>query len=82
MITLSQLTELFGWASALNIIFLLIASILLVAMKSVIASIHGKMFGVSESELSLIYIKYLASYKTLSFIFIISPYIALKIMGH
>jgi hypothetical protein len=40
------------------------------------------MFGVLESDLSIIYFKYLASYKTLSFIFIISPYVSLKIMGH
>ncbi|MFT7371721.1 MAG: hypothetical protein ACI9T9_000400 [Oleiphilaceae bacterium] len=80
--TLSQLTELLGWASILNIGMLLFASIILVLMKSFITSVHSKMFGVLESDLSIIYFKYLASYKTLSFIFIISPYVSLKIMGH
>ena len=82
MITLSQLTELLGWASVLNIGFLLFATIFLVSMKSIVVSMHSKMFGIPENELSLIYFKYLANYKALSLIFTVSPYIALKIMGH
>lgn len=81
MITLSQLTELLGWASILNIGMLLIASIMLVLMRPFITSIHSKMFSIPENDLSIIYFKYLANYKTLSFVFIIAPYIALKIMG-
>ena len=81
MITLSQLTELLGWASILNIGMLLFASMMLVLMRSFVTSIHRKMFGIPENDLSIIYFKYLANYKTLSFIFIIAPYIALKIMG-
>ena len=81
MITLSQLTELLGWASILNIGMLLSVSILLVLMRSFITSIHSKMFGIPENDLAIIYFKYLADYKTMSFIFIILPYLALKIMG-
>ncbi len=82
MITLSQLTELLGWASILNIGVLLFAGILLILMRSFVTSIHSKIFGIPENELAIIYFKYLANYKTLSFVFIIAPYIALKIMGH
>lgn len=82
MITLSQLTELLGWASILNIGFLTISTILLIAMKSMVASIHSKMFDIPENQLTLIYFKYLAHYKILSFVLIISPYFALKIMGY
>ena len=82
MISLSQITEILGWASVLNMVFLLFAAISLVVMKSAIISIHSKMFGVPESDLTIIYFKYLANYKTLTLIFFVSPYIALKIMGH
>jgi hypothetical protein len=82
MITLSQLTELLGWASVLNIGFLLLTTILLISMKSIVVSLHSKMFDIPENELSLIYFKYLANYKTLSLIFTVCPYIALKIMGY
>jgi hypothetical protein len=43
MITLSQITELLGWASALNVGFLIVATVLLVSMKPIIASMHSKM---------------------------------------
>jgi hypothetical protein len=82
MITLSQLTELLGWASVLNIGFLLLTTILLVSMKSIVVSLHSKMFDIPENELSLAYFTYLANYKILSLIFTVSPYIALKIMGY
>ena len=81
MITLSQLTELLGWASVLNMGMLIFASLILVLMKSFIASIHSKMFGIPENELTLCYFNYLANYKTFSFIFIVAPYLSLKIMG-
>ena len=82
MMTITQITEFLGWALVLNIGFLLVATVLLVSMKSILISIHSKMFGISESELSIIYFKYLANYKMLSLIFIVFPYVALKIMGH
>ncbi|MBU2965496.1 hypothetical protein Q4508_08785 [Amphritea sp. 2_MG-2023] len=81
MMTLSQLTELLGWASLLNIGMLVFVSAVLVYMRPLITSIHSKMFGISNNELAIIYFKYLANYKTLSLIFFIVPYIALKIMG-
>ena len=81
MITLSQITEVLGWASVLNIGFLIVASILLIVTKPTIASIHSKMFGIPESDLPMVYFKYLANYKIISFVLIISPYLALKIMG-
>lgn len=81
MFTLSQLTELLGWASLLNIVFLLLITILLLTMKPVITAMHSKLFGISESDLSLIYFNYLAHYKLLTFVFILIPYISLKITG-
>ena len=82
MMTLSQLTELLGWVSLLNIGFLLFATIVLSLAKSFMVTVHSKMFAVPENELTLIYFQYLANYKMLSLIFMVFPYIALKIMGH
>jgi hypothetical protein len=80
MMTLSQLTEFMGWASVINMGFLVVVSLALVSMKNAIASIHSKMFGIEENELVIIYFKYLASYKTLTLVFFIAPYLALKLM--
>ena len=79
--TLSQLTELLGWASIINIGFLLAATFILVVMKGTIISIHSEILGLSEKELQTIYMKFLASYKTLTLVFIVASYLSLKIMG-
>jgi hypothetical protein len=39
------------------------------------------MFDVAEADLSVIYFNYLENYKTLTLIFIVSPYLALKLMA-
>lgn len=82
MITIEQLTELLGWAAILNVAVLLFTSIMLVLLRPTITSIHSKMFGIPENSLAILYFNYLANYKTLSFVFIVVPYVALKIMGH
>ncbi len=81
MMTLSQLTEFLGWVSILNIGMLLFAGFVLIVMKPFVTAIHSKLFDVPEDALASIYFKYLANYQTLTLIFFIAPYIALKIMG-
>ena len=48
MITLSDLTELLGWASVINIAYLLLATLILMFMRGTISSIHNKMFDIDE----------------------------------
>jgi hypothetical protein len=81
MITLSQLTELLGWATVINIAYLLLATLILVFMRGAISSIHSKMFDLDKKELSSKYFDFLSTYKILTLVFIVAPYIALKIMG-
>lgn len=81
MNTLAQLTAFFGWAVVLNISFLFFAGLLLVLMRPTITSIHSKMFDISEKDLRICYFNYLANYKVFTFIFILSPYLVLKIIG-
>ena len=81
MITLSQLTSLFGWASAINLCVLIVIALLLISFRQSVANIHGKMFNLDEKELSIAYFNYLSNYKTLTFIFCLAPYIALRCMS-
>jgi len=82
MLTISQLTELLGWASIINIGILIAATIALSTMKNLVVGIHSRMFGLQEDELKIIYFKYLANFKMLTTVFILVPYLALKIMGN
>jgi len=81
MITISQLTELLGWASIINIGYLCLATIIVMVMRGVISSIHSKMFNIDEKELSTKYFDFLSNYKIVTLVFMVAPYIALKIMG-
>lgn len=81
MITISQLTELLGWASVINIAYLLLATLILVFMRGTISSIHIKMLDIEEKELSSKYFDFLSIYKIVTLVFMVAPYIALKIMG-
>ncbi|WP_412970838.1 DUF6868 family protein [Glaciecola sp. MF2-115] len=81
MITLSELTELLGWASVINIAYLLFVTIMLVIMGGTITSIHSKIFKIDEKKLKVKYFDFLSNYKVMSIIFTLVPYLSLKIMG-
>lgn len=80
--TIGQLTELLGWASVLNIGYLILATILLVVFRPLMTSLHSKLFNIPENELPLIYFKFVANYKLLFVVLILAPYLSLKIMGY
>lgn len=80
--TTIQLTEMLGWLSIINIGILLVSTLALVTLKSKVIAIHSKMFGLPEEQLPALYFKYLANYKVLLTLFILTPYIALKILGY
>ena len=81
MITLSQLTELLGWASIINIAYLLLATSIIKFKRDTISSIHSKIFNLDEAELRSKYFDFLSIYKIVTLVFFVAPYIALKIMG-
>ena len=82
MFTLAQLTELLGWAAIINIAYLILASLVIMTMKGVVSSIHKKMFKLDDKEIGALYFKFLANYKVATLVFIVAPYLALKIMGY
>ncbi|WP_040523312.1 DUF6868 family protein [Aliiglaciecola lipolytica] len=80
--TLQQLTELLGWAALINIAYLLLATFVLMFFPNAIMSLHSKLLTVDKSKLAPMYFNFLSIYKVMTLVFIISPYLALKIMGY
>ena len=80
--SISQLTELLGWASVINIGYLLLATLILMFMNGTVSSIHNKAFGLEEKMLRIKYFDFLSHYKIMTLVFMVAPYIALKIMGY
>jgi len=81
MFTIDTITEFLGWASVINICFLILASASVMLMRNTMISLHGKMFGLDARDLSRAYFQYIAQYKIAIFVFNLVPYIALKIMA-
>jgi hypothetical protein len=78
--TTEVLTELLGWASAINIVILIFSTLSLIAMRGAVSKIHSKLFGLDEKDLGRAYFQYLAQYKIAIIVLNIAPYVALKIM--
>jgi hypothetical protein len=79
--TTEALTELLGWASAINIGVLMFSTLMLILMRGSITTIHSKLFGLDEKDLGRAYFQYLAQYKIAIIVLNIAPYIALRIMS-
>lgn len=80
--SLSQLTELLGWATVINIGYLFLATFVIAFMNNSMSSIHGKMFGLEKKDLNARYFDFLSYYKIVTLVFMVAPYISLKIMGY
>ncbi|GAB2677771.1 DUF6868 family protein [Aliiglaciecola aliphaticivorans] len=77
-----QITELFGWASVINIAYLSLATLIVTLKPEIITSIHSKVFQVEKTTLSPLYFNFLSLYKVMTLVFIVAPYLALKLMGN
>ncbi|WP_375541062.1 DUF6868 family protein [Nitrosomonas sp.] len=69
MDSIELITEFFGWCIVINTSILISATIFLVLMRDSISNIHGRMFMISEENLSRAYFQYLAHYKIAIFSF-------------
>jgi hypothetical protein len=78
--SIEQLTAFFAWSTLINLAFLIFATIWLIAWRKFTLRIHSRLFGVNETDLLNIYIKYLAYYKIAFFVFNLVPYLALRII--
>ena len=82
MMTLSQLTELLGWATGFNMAYLFLATLIIFFTKDSISSLHSKIFKLKIEQLDAKYFDYLSIYKVLTLVFFMFPYLALKMMGN
>ncbi len=80
MSTIDIITAFLGWCSIINIVMLSLTSTILMLWKDKISSLHSHLFGVSHSDLKILYIQYLGNYKIAIIILNIAPYFALKLM--
>jgi len=75
MVATSQLTELAGWTSVINIGYLFLATLILMFMRETIFYNHSKMFKIDEKKLISKYFNFLRNYKVVTLAFMVTPYI-------
>ena len=78
--SIDQLTEFFKWMTIINICLLFFSTFAVMIFKPLMLSMHSKMFGISEAQLSVTTYAYLGLLKALIIVFSIVPYIALLII--
>jgi len=78
--TFEQLTDFFMWCTIIGGGLLVVSSLMCMAMKNLIAKIHGKMFGMSPEVVNPIVYGYIGLFKVLWLVFAVIPWIALLIV--
>jgi hypothetical protein len=73
------LTTFFMWCTIINGGLLILSTLLCMALKNVIATMHGKLFGITPEATKTAVYGYLGLFKILWFIFNVVPYVALLI---
>lgn len=81
MENLQTLTTFLGWCTVINFVFLIVASLVLIAMPGLVTKVHSSMFGLDENVLRRDYVNYLANYKILIIVLNLVPYAALRIIA-
>ncbi len=78
---MEQLTEFFKWMTIINIGLLLFSTFTVMALKPLMLSMHTKMFGITETQISVAVYAYLGLFKVLIIVFNIVPYLALLMLN-
>lgn len=81
IMTLDQLTELFGWMTVINVGVFVLSALLGMVLRTVVAKMHGKLFGVDEDKVSIVGYGYLGVYRIFILVFNIVPYVSLLIVS-
>ena len=75
------LVEFLGWCTLINYGLLLFSTLILHTPAGKWGrSIHGRLFGLKDSELDSLYFRFLANYKLLIFVFNLVPYLVLRFL--
>ncbi len=78
--TQDVLTSFFGWMALLNIAFLTLGTVMLLAFRDRAAGIHARLFGIGKDVVLRTMYSWLAAYKVATFALSIIPYLALRII--
>lgn len=77
---IDQCTELFKWMTLINISVFIVSALLSMILKKVVSKMHGKLFGIDESIVSVVGYGYLGVYRIFILVFNLVPYVSLLLV--
>ncbi|MCE2570871.1 DUF6868 family protein [Motilimonas eburnea] len=80
MTELDTVATVLGWCSLINILVLTASTLAVVVLRSSIVKLHSRLFEIEETQLTILYFKYLSAYKLITLCFFVVPYLSLKVV--
>lgn len=77
---IEQLADFFMWMSIVNIGLLILTAVLFIVLGKTVRRLHGRLFGIDESQVALVAYGYLGTYRLLVLVFNIVPFLSLYLM--
>ncbi|GAB4299496.1 MAG: hypothetical protein Kow0058_15250 [Roseovarius sp.] len=74
-----MLTSFFGWMALLNLAVLILASLLILAMRDRVAGLHARLFGLEAATVRRAIYVWLGHYKIATLVLAVIPYLALRL---
>ena len=78
---IEKLTTFFMWCTILNMALLVLSSLICVCARDWAYRIHSKWFSISRETFNVAIYSFIGLYKIFIFVFNLSPYVALLIVG-
>jgi len=79
--TPETVTALFGWMTLLNFGMLIFATLMMLAARDWATGFQARLFGLPQEEVRRTFYNWIGTYKLLTLIFCLAPYLALRIVA-
>ncbi len=79
--TIQYLEEFFMWMTVINLGLIIFTAIMCMMAKEMIQRFHGKLFDLAPETISAFIYGYLGVYKIVFIVFVLVPWLSLKIMS-
>lgn len=79
--TIQYLEEFFMWMTVINLGLIIFTAMMYMMAKEMIQRFHGKLFGLAPETISAFIYGYLGVYKIVFIVFVLVPWLSLKIMS-
>ncbi len=77
---IEQLQTFLGWNLVIHIGMLLLVFLFTTLGRSWMLKMHQSMFGLAEDQLLKIYFYFIATYKMLTIVFVLTPYLVIRFL--